>query len=153
MNHFKFLLAFFGLILASVSFAAFDDHRFPFDDEGLKERYEALTYELRCPKCQNQNVADSDAPIASDIRERVYDLLNEGATDKEIIDHMIDRYTEFVTYKPQMSFGIMWLYIIPTAVLVIGLAFIYLRSRKTKEAAAPEQIDEKEQQKLNELLK
>lgn len=74
-----------------------------FDNEILEQRYRVLTQTLRCPKCQNQSIAGSDAPIAKDMRDRVAELLREGQSDQAIEQFMIDRYGEFVTYKPPVK--------------------------------------------------
>ena len=68
-----------------------------------RERYLHFTAELRCPKCQNQNLADSNAPIATDLREQLYRLLQEGQSDQQIVDFMVSRYGEYVLYKPRIE--------------------------------------------------
>ncbi len=92
------------LILCLLSFhhiasAAVDPADFNGDVE-MHERYRALTQTLRCPKCQNQNIAGSDAPIALDMRHKVEELLHQGKTNQEIEQFMIDRYGDYVTYDP-----------------------------------------------------
>ena len=73
---------------------------FEFRDEVTKVRFQALSKELRCPKCQNQNLADSNSPIAADLRRELYELLQQGKADSEIVNFMVARYGEFVLYRP-----------------------------------------------------
>lgn len=122
-----------------------------FDNEELRERYTELTFLLRCPKCDNQNVADSNAPISEDIRQKTYEMLHQDYSDQEIIDFMISRYTEFVTYKPQFSMVTMWLWLVPAFVLIIGLSFLISLTRK-KSTENKTTLSEEEQQRLNALL-
>ena len=72
---------------------------YDFSSGELEERYQQLSAELRCPKCQNQNIADSNAPIAQDLRRLLYQQLEEGSSDAQILDHMVARYGEFVRYR------------------------------------------------------
>jgi cytochrome c-type biogenesis protein CcmH len=122
-----------------------------FDSEELRERYTDLSFQLRCPKCQNQNVADSNAPISEDIRHKTYEMLHQGYSDQEIVDFMIDRYTEFVIYKPQMSVVTIWLWIVPGLVLVVGLFFLIRLTRKPVSVRV-EDLSDEERAKLKALL-
>ena len=74
-----------------------------FSDEGDRARYQRFTYELRCPKCQNQNLADSNAPIATDLRREIYRMFAEGKSNAEIVEFLVDRYGDFVLYNPPLS--------------------------------------------------
>ena len=76
---------------------------YQFSNSSLEQRYKQLSAELRCPKCQNQNIADSNAPIAQDLRKLLYKQLEEGASDEEILEYMVSRYGEFVRYRPRFS--------------------------------------------------
>lgn len=122
-----------------------------FDNDTLRDRYAELTFQLRCPKCQNQNVADSNAPISEDIRQKTYEMLHQGYSDQEIIDYMVDRYTEFVIYKPQMSIVTIWLWIVPAIVLLTGLLLLYRMTRST-EQRGEDQLSDDEKARLNVLL-
>lgn len=92
-----------------------------FDNDELRERYQDLIFQLRCPKCDNQAVGDSNAPISLDIRQKTYEMLHQGYSDKEIVDFMIERYTDFVTYKPRLTLFTMWLWVLPGILLLLGL--------------------------------
>lgn len=93
-----------------------------FSKESYRERYNALVDELRCPKCQNQNLADSNAPIALDLKAELFRLLEEDKTDTEILNFMTLRYGNFVLYQPPLNAATSFLWLIPTAVVLIGLA-------------------------------
>jgi cytochrome c-type biogenesis protein CcmH len=72
--------------------------------QGRRSRaFRELTKELRCPKCQNQDIADSNAPIAADLRKEIFRMLGEGKDNQQIIDFMVDRYGDFVRYKPALN--------------------------------------------------
>lgn len=74
-----------------------------FDDPVTEQRYRDLTASMRCPLCENQATDDSDAPISADMRERVYQLLDEGKSDTEIIHHMVQRFGDYVLYNPRLE--------------------------------------------------
>ncbi|WP_428242144.1 cytochrome c-type biogenesis protein [Gynuella sp.] len=147
MKRFSILL--FLLLGSGFVFGAVSDYKYDWNNPTLELRYEKLTKELRCPKCQNQNVADSDAPISQDIRDKVYELLNDGKTDKEIVDFMVARYSEFVTYRTRLSWTTIWLYLGPALLLALGLAVLIVRTRKpTKQL----ELTEEQLRKADELL-
>lgn len=137
------------LCLATTAFAEREQRYF--DNDQLRERYEQLIWELRCPKCQNQNIAGSNAPIAADMRDKTYELLHQGYSDKQIIDYMIDRYSEFVTYKPRVTLGTVWLWLIPGLGLLIGAAAVFVLARRSAQRPL-QPVSEAERQRLAELL-
>lgn len=143
-----------GFTLALSVHAAVEVYDFT-SDEGYA-RYQSLTYELRCPKCQNQNIADSDAPIAEDLRNEVFRLLSEGHDNREIIDYMVMRYGDFVRYRPAFNAQTAALWLAPGVFLfgAIGiLVFMLIRRRGNDIAADQSQLSEAEQQQLQKLLK
>ena len=91
-----------------------------------QQRFRLLTEELRCPKCQNQNLEDSNAGIAIDLRNQIYTMINDGQTSEEIVDYMVARYGEFVLYRPvhDQSTAILWYG--PFALLLIGAVIFVL---------------------------
>ena len=127
---------------------------YEFTDASLELRYQELSAELRCPKCQNQNIADSNAPIAQDLRKLLHQQLEEGATDEEILDYMVARYGEFVRYRPRFSGATAVLWLAPVLLLLAGLvvAILTLRSRRGGAAATSNELSAQEQQKLKEIL-
>lgn len=110
-------------IFASTSFAI--DTSEAFDDPELQARYEKIIDEVRCLKCQNQTIKDSNAFLASDLRREIRRMLEEGLADDEIFDFLVDRYGEFALYRPRASGKTLVLWIAP-ALLLLGGAFLLL---------------------------
>ena len=104
------------------AWAAIDTYEFQTEQE--RARYRHLTEVLRCPKCQNQNIADSNAPIAMDLRNEVYQMMEEGHSDPEIVKFLVDRYGDFVLYDPPVDKRTMVLWYGPIVLLVGGLLLI-----------------------------
>jgi len=132
---------------------------YEFTEPELEERYQELSAELRCPKCQNQNIADSNAPISQDLRKLLHQQLEQGASDEEIRQYMVDRYGEFVSYRPRFSGASVLLWLAPIILLVLGvvIAIVTLRDRRqpgaTGGTASAADLTDAEQQRLRELMK
>ena len=129
---------------------------YEFSDPLLEERYQLLSAELRCPKCQNQNIADSNAPISQDLRKLLHQQLEKGASDDEILDYMVARYGEFVRYRPRFSGATIALWLAP-GLLVLGgvlITVVTLRGRRQPQAAAADsgELSPQERQRLQDLL-
>ena len=92
-----------------------------FDDPVKQERYLKLTHELRCMQCQNTSIADSQVDLAADLRREVYDLVEQGKSDDEIRQFMVDRYGEFILFRPLTNARNLWLWGAPGLFLVIGV--------------------------------
>ncbi|WP_339412077.1 MULTISPECIES: cytochrome c-type biogenesis protein [unclassified Pseudomonas] len=140
-----------GLALLGTAQAAIDTYEFATEAE--RERYRNLVEELRCPKCQNQNIADSDAPIAMDLRAQIFRMLEEGQSNEQIIDYLVSRYGDFVLYKPPVTARTLLLWYGPAGLLVGGfvlLGVILVRRRSKPGAAGGLSADE--QQRLAALL-
>jgi len=114
-----------------------------FDDPELKTRYEKIIAEVRCLKCQNQTIKDSNAFLASDLRREIRRLLEEGKTDDEVYDFLVARYGNFALYRPRMSGRTLILWIAPVLFLIFG-AFSLWRvvQRRTKLPIDDESMDE-----------
>jgi len=93
---------------------------YDFKDPVLELRYQALTEELRCLVCQNQNIADSHAELAQDLRSKVYEKLMVGETDDQIISYMTNRYGDFVLYRPPLKSKTMILWLAPVLTVLLG---------------------------------
>lgn len=154
MKHFIRLVFVSWLVLISqVSTAAIDTYEF--EDELTRKRFQSMSAELRCPKCQNQNIADSNSPIAKDLRDELFRLLEAGASDKEIVDFMVTRYGEFVLYRPRISSQTYLLWYAPAALLVIGLFVVLVLTRRKKSLQKEDQsgeLSKKDRKRLDELL-
>lgn len=120
----------FGLLLFALPVAAIDTDK-AFDDPVLQARYEKLIEEVRCLKCQNQNIRDSNAFLASDLRREIRRMLAEGMSDDEIFDFLVARYGEFALYRPRMQGKTLVLWLAPLLLLVAGggTLFVILRRR------------------------
>jgi len=117
----------------SISLSAETEKVLSFKSDLDQVRYNDLIGELRCPKCQNQNLADSNAQIAIDLRTHVYTMINEGTSDTEILAYMVARYGEFVLYRPQKNGANFILWYGPFILLGIGLlGFILVIRRNAK---------------------
>jgi len=104
-----------------------------FETQQQEERFNALTMELRCTVCQNQNLADSDATLAHDLRRKVYEMLMSGKTDDEIKQYMVERYGDFVLYRPPVQSNTYLLWLAPLMMLLAGA--LILRSSIKKRSA------------------
>ena len=105
-------------LVSSSAWAVIETYEFSSPD--LASRYHQLSQELRCPKCQNQNIADSNAPIARDLRVVLYQQLEAGQTDAQILDFMVARYGQFVRYRPEVDRQTALLWWSPLLLLVLG---------------------------------
>ncbi|MFO7992963.1 MAG: cytochrome c-type biogenesis protein [Marinobacter sp.] len=120
---------------------------YSFDNESEEQRFHNLISELRCPKCQNQNIADSNAPISKDMREEAYQMMSTGASDDEVVNAMVARFGEFVRYKPQVERRTLLLWATPVIVVLIGLlivASIVIRARRNNDSDSGLTNDERE---------
>ena len=103
-------------------------------DPALEERVTALATELRCLVCQNQTIADSNAPLAVDLRNQIRERLREGASERDIIGFMVERYGDFVLYRPPLKATTLLLWIGPIALMIGGLSVLFYRlSRRRRE--------------------
>jgi cytochrome c-type biogenesis protein CcmH len=109
-----------ALLLAFANGALAIDTEVAFEDPVLNERYRALIREIRCPKCLNESIAESDAPVAADLRREVRRLIADGASDAEVKDFLSARYGEFVLYRPRVSETTWLLWAGPFLFLAIG---------------------------------
>lgn len=106
------------LIFASSSFAI--DAGKAFDDPELQARYDKITDEVRCLKCQNQTIKDSNAFLAADLRREIRRMLEEGMSDAEIYDFLVERYGEFALYRPRATGKTLILWLAPVFLLAFG---------------------------------
>lgn len=122
------------VVVALFGMQAFAIDKAPaFEDPAMQARYEQLSRELRCLTCRSESIADSNAQLASDLRRQVRELMAAGKSDQEILQYMVDRYGEYVLYKPPLV-PRTWLLWAAPALLVIGggIAAAVVISRKAK---------------------
>jgi len=129
-SKFRIFLAVVTLVLMVPAFAGGEP--LIFTDPEQEARYQQLTLELRCLVCQNQNLADSDAPLAQDLRQEIYNMMQAGRTDDEIKQFLIDRYGDFVLYMPPVKSNTLVLWLMPAVLLFGGALVVFLVVRKRK---------------------
>ena len=136
------------LWIAPVALAVIETYEF--SSAELELRYHQLSQELRCPKCQNQNIADSNAPIARDLRVVLYEQLEQGATDDEILAFMVARYGEFVRYRPGIDRHTILLWAAPGVLLILGVAGLLFHLKQRPDHATD--LTEEEQVEIARLI-
>ena len=146
-----------GLTLACFGTAQASIDTYEFSTQAERDRYRTLVEELRCPKCQNQNIADSDAPIAMDMRNEIFKKLEEGESNEQIVEFLVDRYGDFVRYKPPVNKSTLILWYGPAAFLVFGFAMVAVivirRRRSTVTEQHEQQLSSDEKARLSDILK
>ena len=133
-------LAVLLIVLLAVPALAIDTGQ-AFEDPELQARYENIIEEVRCLQCQNESIKDSNANLARDLRREIRRMLSEGRTDAEVYDFLVERYGQFVLYRPQMSGKTLILWIAPGVLLLLGAGMIVNILRR--RAALPLDDDEK----------
>lgn len=130
-HRFFIILSMCAVLILSGSMFSHDaqatQENYQFTTEQQRKDFKRLTKELRCPMCQNQNIADSDAMIAHDMRRKVYQLVSQGNDHDQVIDFMKQRYGDFVYYQPPVNNSTIWLWILPFSVLLIGGWILFKR--------------------------
>lgn len=148
----KSLLVLLLLTVAGAFHAGAADLPPEFTSESERVRYDGLLKELRCLVCQNQTLADSDADLAQDLRDEVLRRIRAGESDREITDFMVQRYGDFVLYRPPVKAGTVLLWIGPFLLLAGGLiALVVTLRRRTARAATP--LSEDERARVEALLR
>jgi cytochrome c-type biogenesis protein CcmH len=122
---------------------------YEFDSASQRERYHQLSEELRCPKCQNQNLAGSDSQIAGDLRHELHRLLLDGKTDREIKVYMVDRYGEFVLYQPRLQKATLLLWGLPFVLWLVGVVVLGAVVKRRKAKAVEQEDQEVIEQRLS----
>jgi cytochrome c-type biogenesis protein CcmH len=155
----KYFIILMFLGFSPLSFSMVDGHEYVFDggseqeNETREQLFQKLAEELRCPKCQNQNLSDSNAMIAGDLRRELYQQVKSGSDGDTIINFMVDRYGEFVLYRPQMGAMTYVLWFGPVVLLFIGLVCLIFIIRKRKQGqVVNETLSVEQQKRIDELL-
>ncbi len=140
------------LLISNIALAAPVEFN-QFDTPQQEADYQALINELRCPQCQNNNIADSNATIATDMRAKTLELLKQGKSKNEVVDYMIERYGNFVTYDPPLTPATILLWILPALLILLGLGIIFGRKKAASQAVENAQKSAKiDQDRLNQIL-
>ncbi|MBB5321234.1 cytochrome c-type biogenesis protein [Marinobacter oulmenensis] len=112
---------------------------YDFSSRSEEQRFQQLISELRCPKCQNQNIADSNAPISEDMRNEVYRMMQDGASNEEIVDALVARFGEFIQYKPPVDQRTILLWAFPAIAAIGGFLIVVGVVWRTRRREAREQ--------------
>lgn len=122
-----------------------------FENPENSQRYQNLIAELRCLVCQNQNLADSNADLAKDLRNQVYDMIKAGSSDSDITNYMVDRYGDFVLYRPPFKATTLFLWLVPPLVLFGAVLILVTFIRRQRNRTAID-IGAEDQQRIHDLL-
>jgi len=148
------LAAVLALLLAAMPASAVVFEPRDFTSPAAEARYKAMIHELRCLVCQNQTIADSNAPLAQDLRREVYRMIEQGRSDAEIADYMVARYGDFVLYRPPVKPLTLALWAGPAVLVLAGLALLWrsLRARRRAAAGGSARLSAEERARLASLL-
>ena len=132
---------FFALIFLLISVNAIAEmvDTFEFHNQADRTRAVELAKSLRCPQCQNNNIADSNATIATDMRAKTLELLKQGKNKDEVVEYMVERYGNFVTYDPPLTPATIFLWILPILLILSGISLILMRKKKGSQAVEKSQ--------------
>ncbi len=139
-------LAFMSSAVMAVPYETYE-----FDSPEAEKMFHTINEELRCVVCQNQNIAESNAKLAQDLRKKVYSMIQEGKSEKDITDFMVQRYGEFVLYDPPFEAKTWLLWFGPGIAFFLLLMFAvrYMKTQSTKKA--PENLSEEDLKRIKEL--
>jgi len=146
MRYLGALLLWLALVAGALAQPAGDPTPLQYRDRAEEARFHALTAELRCVQCQNQSLADSNAQIAHDLRREVLKLMHEGRSDAEIKQFLVERYGEFVLYRPQMEGSTLLLWLGPGLLLLAGAAVLVLHVRRRARSVPASAADDASQE-------
>ncbi len=138
------------VLLAGSALAAIDTYEF--QDPEKEQRYKELVQELRCLVCQNQNIADSNAELAKDLRRKTYEMVQAGRSKEEIADWMVARYGNFVLYKPPLEAGTLLLWVGPFLIFLVGVWLLIRIIRRRPDAPGTPLLSEEERRRAEALL-
>jgi cytochrome c-type biogenesis protein CcmH len=145
-----FNIIFSGLLLVMSVAASAEQVQLSAGDQALEKRVTALSEELRCLVCQNQNIADSHAELAIDLKNQVREKLREGMSEPQVLDYMVQRYGDFVLYRPPVRAATWLLWFGPILLLSGGILMLWLMLRRRRPQA--EALPQSEMQRAAQLL-
>jgi cytochrome c-type biogenesis protein CcmH len=122
------------------------------DDPAAEARLKHLAVELRCLVCQNQTLADSNAPLAEDLRREVREMIAKNMSDKEIIEFLVARYGDFVLYRPPLKATTTLLWVGPFVLLIVGLAALIITLRRRSRTVIDVPVTEEEHRRVEQLM-
>lgn len=145
----------FSLLILASSIATAAPVEFnQFDNPQQEADYKTLIAELRCPQCQNNNIADSNATIATDMRAKTLELLKQGKSKDEVVSYMIERYGNFVTYNPPITPATILLWVMPVLLILFGIVIVLSRKKKTQAVGNSQSVAKStiDQARLDKIL-
>ena len=122
------------------------------DDPAVEARLKHLAVELRCLVCQNQTLADSNAPLAEDLRREVREMIVKDMTDKEIVDFLVERYGDFVLYRPPLKATTTLLWVGPFVLLAVGATVLVITLRRRSQKVVDVPVTDEEHRRVEQLL-
>lgn len=122
---------------------------YPFSSAKQEQQFHELTQKLRCPKCQNNSIADSNSMIARDMRQKVFLLLQQGKNEQQVTEYMIARYGHFISYQPPLTIMTLWLWLLPI-IFILGGGYKVWRHTGSEANKTPLTLEQ--QQRLAKLL-
>ena len=138
----RLLLSLLATLILTSTFALAGIETRQFSSPKQEQDYKELVFELRCLVCQNQNLADSNAELAKDLRDEVYKMLQSGKTKQDVLDFMVARYGDFVLYKPPVEKATALLWFGPAIMLAIGLLIIIIFIRRHRNLPGEDDPEE-----------
>ncbi|MFT6987285.1 MAG: cytochrome c-type biogenesis protein CcmH [Psychromonas sp.] len=148
LKPFKLLLILLFCFISSAANSAIDT--FEFDNVAQEQLFHDLSKQLRCPKCQNQNIADSNAQLAKDLRNKTYELVKQGKSEEQIVDYMVARFGNFVRYDPPMTPATIFLWLGPLLFILLGFLFLYGQIKNQNRS--DDKLDKEDDQRLAKIL-
>ena len=142
----------FLILVIQVNFSHASVEFRTFERAELEARYNILIDELRCLVCQNQNLKGSNSDLAKDMRNKVYEMISAGNTNKEIADYMVSRYGDFVLYKPPFKSTTLVLWLGPLLFFIIALVTVIRVIQQRNKADSIEELSEEQHQRAQKLL-
>lgn len=143
-----------ALLLGAVGVSQAAIESFTFETPEQEARFKTLSGQLRCLVCQNQSIGDSNAELAQDLRREVYEMIKAGQSDQQIVTFLVDRYGDFVLYKPPVTTTTALLWAGPFLLIAIGLVLLirFIRTRVAATAADDVALSSEEQARLDAVL-
>lgn len=123
---------------------------FEFESAEQEQLFHDLSKQLRCPKCQNQNISDSNAQLAQDLRNKTYQLIKQGKSEQQILDYMVARFGNFVRYDPPMTPATIFLWLGPIFFILFAFYFLYLQINK--QSNSEQLLDKQDRLRLQKIL-
>ncbi len=128
-----------------------DIDAYEFEDPAKEVLYKKLIKELRCTVCQNQDIADSNAELAQDLRRKTYQMVQEGKDEAYVLDYMSQRYGDFVLYRPRLQTNTLLLWVGPFIIMLVGV-FVLLRIIRRKPETGIDELNEDDRKRAEQLL-